>query len=87
MSKTYPLDLKKQVIQEVIETKSISTVAKMHNIPTNTVWGWVKKNKSGDTINKNESQQKLLKELEKKDIEIQILKELLKKTNQIWLKD
>jgi transposase-like protein len=86
--KTYSQDFKEKVIKEYQETGSLSEVARANALPVTTLRQWVI-NKGKKKAPKTDKRQliKLQKELDKKNIEIEILKELLKKTNQAWLKD
>ena len=83
----YSNELKEQVIQEVMETGNISVVAQKHNWSTTTVHGWVTGRKNKDKIRQGKELRRLERELAEANLEIRILKELLKKTNQAWLKD
>ena len=86
----YSLDLKEKALKEYMETKNLSDVSKINKIPVTTLRGWVLKSANPKKYSKSASKKEILdlqKQLEKKNIEIDILKELLKKTNQAWLKD
>ncbi len=74
-------------MQEVTEVGSILTVSKKHKIPSSTVHGWFKRQENREVIETKSSVKKLQKQLADKDLEISILKDLLKKTNQAWLKE
>ena len=85
-NKHYTTEFKAQLLKEVEDTGNMAAVAKAHGISTSTLYGWVlttrtKKSKAG-----NESVQSLSKKLANAELEILVLKELLKKTNQAWLK-
>ena len=85
MSK-YSEDLKAQVIKESTETGNATMVARRHQVPAGTVYSWIRgKDMKADTA--NAENRKLRKALEEKQLENEILKELLKKTNQAWLTD
>ncbi len=64
-----------------------TAVSSKHDIPVTTIYGWIKsyKNKQKKESSRN------IKELEAKlkdvKLENQLLKELLKKRHQLWLKD
>jgi transposase-like protein len=99
MPKTYSIELKKQIITEVQQVKNVATIAKKHNIPISTIHSWLLKLKSKSLLTKKEIQQvinsdsvvaelkNLKKTLSEKDYEIYLLKELLKKTYQVWKTD
>ena len=85
MSK-YSAKLKAQVVKESKETGNATMVARRHQVPTATVYSWIRgKNMPVETANGRV--RGLEKKLEEKDLENQILKELLKKTNQAWLSE
>lgn len=83
----YSPEFKQKVINETKEIKSITVVAKKHNIPTSTIGTWLKKSHIS-TKGKVDSSKKDLKvenkSLKKKladaELELMILKDLLKKS-------
>lgn len=82
----YSKDLKAQVVKEAKETGNATMVARRHQVPVATVYSWLKgPNVDADTA--NAKVRKLQKELDDQRLENEILKSLLKKTNQAWLKD
>lgn len=95
--KAHSEELKQQLLWEVEETGDISLVARNHGIALTTISGWMKSkavsvSRSPKTSNFNSSNQlkevekendKLKKILGEKDLEIAILKDLLKKTNHL----
>ena len=85
-------ELKKQVITEAKEVGNIAAVARKHGISIPTVHSWIKKSESIDAKISAASAarakvKKLEKELAAKELENEVLKELLKKTNSAWLGD
>lgn len=75
---------KKQVLDDVKSIKNVATVAKKYKIPSATIHTWLR------TVPKNKvshglmaENKKLIKELQSKELENNILKELLKKTVQV----
>jgi len=83
----YSPELKEKILNEVKETKSISVVARKHSVPTSTIATWLKRsNIQFET--KMESSKKdlrvenksLKKKLADSELELMILKDLLKKT-------
>lgn len=86
-ARSYSKEFKDQIIKECIETNNYNVVAKKHNLPPTTVYTWLRKDKNKLKIKNNKSQRAIEKELADAKLEIAILKELLKKTNQLWLKD
>lgn len=85
----YTQEFKTKIMSEVEETKSLSAVCRKHNLATSTVCGWIKaankkiefkleaSKKDVQAENKN-----LKKRLADTELELLILKDLLKKTYQ-----
>jgi len=89
--KHYSEDVKKQVLDEVSQLKNVSLVARKYEIPITTIHAWiVKRNKNlkkGILKDEKTSQNEILnlkKKLNKKELEVHILRDLLKKTFQVW---
>lgn len=80
----YSSELKDQVIKEVLEVGSTSVVAKKHGLNTKTVFNWVKGFKNKDLIEDRKTIKFLNKKIQDQDLEIQVLRELLKKTFPHW---
>ena len=85
----YDQEFKEKVIQEVQQTKSISVVSKKHEIPVSTIHGWLKKSSTKIDLKsqiKNKDLKVEVKTLRSKladaELELLILKDLLKKTYQ-----
>jgi transposase len=87
MARIYSSEEKDQILKEVTETGSVIAVANRHSMPDSTIHTWLSKRKNSETIQKNQSLRDLRKQLSERDLEISILKELLKKTNQAWLRN
>lgn len=85
--KNYNEELKNQVVKECIETNNYGAVSNKHDIPVTTVYGWIKKHKNKVKTQSKKGLKKLEVELNDIKLENQILKELLKKSHQLWLKD
>jgi len=85
--KTYNKEFKEQILKECMETNKYNIVAKKHDVPVTTVYTWLKRDKNKSKIQTAKGQKALEKELTDAKLEIKILKELLKKTHQLWLKD
>lgn len=93
--KVYTQEMKDQVIKEVEETGSLNVVARRHEIAPSTISTWINRIKGTSAkstdisavevskqIKEIESENdKLKKILGEKDLEISMLKDLLKKTN------
>ena len=83
----YSLEFKEKVINEVQEVKSLTSVARKHSIPTSTIATWIKKSNQNveyklESSKKNlKSENKnLKKKLADAELELMILKDLLKKS-------
>ncbi len=86
-SKSYSVEFKEQILKECLETNNYNLVARKHEVPVTTVYTWIRKNKNSSKIRSSKNIKKLEKELEDSKLENKILKELLKKTHQLWLKE
>jgi len=86
-AQSYSSEFKEQILKECMETNKYNVVAKKHQIPMTTVYTWIKRDKNKTRIQNNKGQKALQKELADFKLENNILKELLKKTHQLWLKD
>lgn len=83
--KKYDPEFKAQVVREVIETNNnTALVGKRHNLSQRTVYNWFAKEKDKSNTADNKSLKSLKKELSESKLENQILRELLKKTYQVW---
>lgn len=96
--KNYTAEFKESIVKAAVETGNASLVARQHGITRELVYRWIKKNKETTKTSKvnikssidnssiktleteNETLKKILGE---KDLEIAILKDLLKKTNRL----
>lgn len=100
--KQYTKEFKQRVIQEALETGNCATVARRHGIAPTIVSRWVRKSKSGapnttqpakppyvpEEIKRLMAENAKLKRLlGEKDLEIDILTELVKKGNPRWKKE
>ena len=86
-TKIYSNEFKEQILKECMETNQYNVVARKHNVPVTTVYTWIKRDKTKSKTQTAKGQKALEKELADAKLEIKILKELLKKTHQLWLKD
>jgi transposase-like protein len=86
-AQSYSSEFKEQILKECMETNKYNVVAKKHQIPVTTVYTWIKRDKNKTRIQNNKGQKALQKELADLKLENSVLKELLKKTHQLWLKD
>ncbi len=84
---SYPSEFKEQVLKDCRETNNHTAVARKYDLPASTVFTWINKDKNKPKIEKQKREKNLAKELAEVKLENEILKELLKKSNQLWLKD
>lgn len=80
-------EFKEKIIKEVSETGSPSAVAAKYNLPVVKIYAWTNRHRAKMKKGNSVTVAKLQKELHVKDVQIQILKELLKKTNHAWLNE
>lgn len=89
MGTQYSESQKQQILKEVSETGNVSLVAKKHGVPKGTVGTWVSNTKPHNI--KKHKEKSEVKDLRKKlsdaELENRVLKELLKKTYQVWNND
>jgi transposase-like protein len=87
LTKHYDKELKVQVEKECIETNNYAAVSSKHDIPVTTIYGWIKSHKNKQKKQSRSNIKELEFELKDVRLENRILKELLKKSHQLWLKD
>jgi transposase len=83
----YSTDFKKKIMEEVSSTGNVGAVAKKYKIPPTTVYSWNYRKKTNKKLVKDKEHRNYKNELAEKDLEIKILKELLKKTTLTLIKD
>ena len=84
---TYSTEFKTQVTKEAIATNNTALVAKKHGLSQRTVYNWFSKEVNKESNAKKKSMKALEKELYESKLENRILKELLKKTTNVLVKD
>lgn len=92
----YPKELKERVIREALETGNAAAVARRHELKVSVVYSWMRQHRlsteTGSEATSNPGGDKAQRSLEKenarlksllgeKELEIAILKDLVKKTN------
>ena len=83
----YPLEVKEQALKEAAAGGTLPAVAQKNGVTLSVLKYWLRKgNKTKERATSREFK-KLQEKLHEKEIQIQILKELLKKTNQAWLSE
>ena len=86
----YDDNFKKRILKEISEVKNIALVARKNNIPKSTLQTGVSNTKRDTPEERDRTiKSNKIKELEKKlparELEIEILRDLLKKTHQLWV--
>ncbi len=84
---SYSEEQKEQVVKECIETNNYAAVSSKHDIPVTTIYGWIRRHKNKQKKDSRRNVKELETELKDVKLENNILKELLKKSHQLWLKD
>jgi transposase-like protein len=87
LSNRYSEEQKEQVVKECIETNNYAAVSSKHDIPVTTIYGWIRRHKNKQKKESRRNIKELEAELKDVKLENEILKELLKKSHQLWLKD
>jgi len=82
-SKVSP-ELKAQILEELKEVGVMATVANKHGISSKTIYNWVSATKNKVQIDQSKETRALQKKLKDAELEILVLKELLKKTYPHW---
>jgi transposase len=77
-------DFREQIIKECLEVDSIVAVCNKHGLNAKTVSTWVRNYKNRDEIQDQKQVRQLQKKLIDAELEIKVLKSLLKKTYQVW---
>ena len=77
-------ELKNQIVKEVQEVGVVTTVAKRHGISSKTIHNWLSADKNHDQIGEMKKGRELSKKLKETELEVEVLKALLKKTYQRW---
>ena len=77
----YTEEEKVEIFKEVESLRNVSLVAKKHGMPVTTIQNWIRKGLS----NSNPSEvRRLKKTISQQRLQISILKDLLKKTRQVF---
>lgn len=81
----YSDEEKLKIVDEAKSSGNISATAKRYSISDVTIHGWIKKlNKSKPSKDLHQEIKKLKEQLADKELENSILKDLVKKTVQVW---
>jgi transposase-like protein len=85
--KRYQKELREQILKEIKDTGNMALVARNHGINYHTVVSWVDSERKAPVKTQKREIKALEARLKDAELENRILKELLKKTNQLWLTD
>lgn len=80
---SYSPELRRQVLKDLEELKSVPLVAKKHGIPAHAIYRFKKDELHAPEVNKDKKIRELRTQLDEKDLENKILRDLLKKTYQV----
>ncbi|MFZ9596754.1 MAG: transposase [Bdellovibrionia bacterium] len=80
-------ELREQVLKEVKETGNMALVGRNRGISYTTIVSWVNSERNAPKRASKRALKNLESRLKDAELENRILKELLKKTNQLWLTD
>ncbi len=83
--KSYSKELREQILKEVKDTGNMALVSRKHGISYQTVVSWVGSERRAPAKKRKQDLKSLETRLKDAELENRILKELLKKTNQLWL--
>lgn len=84
MAKKFTNELKEQVVKECIEVGNITLVANKHGLNPKTVNRWVHESSNSVQIADSKKIKHLEKTIKDRELEIEVLKALLKKTYPHW---
>ena len=82
--KRFPQEIKDQVLKEVEEVGNVVMVARKHGINHKTVNNWVQAYRNKDQITEQKTMKQLARKIKDQELEIEVLKALLKKTYPHW---
>ena len=80
MKTKYSNDFKAQILKEVKQVHNVAMVARKHNISSKNIYNWVKAEALASKTPMFDEVKGLKKELSETKLELEILKDLLKKT-------
>ncbi len=80
----YSLELRKQVLKDWEETGNIESVSQKHDVPIHAIYRFKKMEKQSPEKDLKKKTQELEEIIRKKDLENRILKELLKKSYDVF---
>ena len=78
----YSLEEKLEILREIEEVGNVSAVCRKHGISLTTAHNWVKKDKLKG--GKNQENRRLKKKVAELELQVAILKDIVKKTHQVF---
>jgi transposase-like protein len=85
MKQKYSDEEKVKIVDEAKSSGNIAATAKRYSVSDVTIHGWIKKlNKSKPSKDLHQENKRLRQQLADKELENSILKDLVKKTVQVW---
>jgi transposase len=85
MKQKYSDEEKVKIVDEAKSSGNIAATAKRYSVSDVTIHGWIKKlNKSKPSKDLRQENKRLRQQLADKELENSILKDLVKKTVQVW---
>lgn len=82
--KHYTKEFKEQILKEIQDVGNISLVCKKHELKPSTVHTWIKRDKNKDQIAEAKQSKEYQKKIKDLELEVAVLKSLLKKTYPLW---
>jgi transposase-like protein len=83
--KFYSQEFKDKILKDLVEnSNNTALVAQKHGLSQRTVYNWFEKSQKGVVANEVGQLKKVKRELDDAKLENAILRELLKKTYQVW---
>jgi len=79
----YSPELRRQVLKDLDELKLATLVAKKHGIPVHAIYRFKREEQYSPELNKDKKIKELRNQLDEKELEVRILRDLLKKTYQV----
>lgn len=82
--KQYSQEFREQILKEIEEVGNITLVCKKHGLRRTTVHGWLHRDKNKVKIAEQKQIKALSRKVKDQELEIEVLKSLLKKTYPLW---
>ena len=83
----YSNEFKRKLVKEAEETGNIKAVAAKYSVHPSSLYYWISNLKNKERNQRKKTIKQLQKELDDSQLEVKVLKELLKKTTQALIKD